>query len=274
MTVQNPKIPQLFEIKETHHESNDVFTLNLTPQNKQPFYFSAGQFNMLYAFGIGESAISISSDPTEPNNITHTIRVIGSVTRNLQKLKVKDTIALRGPFGTSWPSQSCKGKSILLLAGGIGLAPLRSLIYSLIAKRKEYADIHLIYGARSPQDLIYQNELAKWSNDINVHITVDHALKTWKGNVGVLTQYIPKVIKDPENTIVMMCGPEIMMRFSYYALRDEGINPEHIYLSMERNMQCGIGHCGHCQWGPFFICKDGPVMNFKAIEPFFYKKEL
>jgi NAD(P)H-flavin reductase len=229
---------------------------------------------MLYAFGIGESAISISGNPADQHNIQHTIRVVGSVTRNLQKLTTQDSIAIRGPFGKPWPIEKCKGKSILLLAGGIGLAPLRAVVYALTAQRNDFADITLIYGARSPSNLIYQDELAKWGQNINVHVTVDHALKPWTGHVGVITQLIPNVIKDPDNTIVMMCGPEIMMRFGYYALRDEGLKHEHIFLSMERNMQCAIGHCGHCQWGPYFLCKDGPVMNFKDIEPFFFKKEL
>jgi NAD(P)H-flavin reductase len=274
MTSHNPLVPQLFDITDFRCDTHDIFTLTLKPQNKSNFLFSPGQFNMLYAFGIGESAISISSSPLNHENITHTIRVVGSVTRNLQKLTTKDTIGIRGPFGNGWPIHQFKGKSIFLLAGGIGIAPLRSVIYALTSQRKDFADINLIYGTRTPQDLIYQNEFDKWRKDINLHVIVEHATTSWTGNVGVISQLIPKVIKDPENTIVLMCGPEIMMRFSYYSLRDEGINSKNIFLSMERNMQCAIGHCGHCQWGPFFICKDGPVMNYKEIEPFLLKKEL
>ncbi|MFI4937658.1 MAG: FAD/NAD(P)-binding protein [Candidatus Berkiellales bacterium] len=270
----NPLIPQPYLIDSIQPESPDTFTLTLSAINHQPKQFLPGQFNMLYAFGVGEAAISISSNPEQQQKLAHTIRNVGSVTRNLQKLTAGNTIFVRGPFGTAWPIDGYQGKSLLLLAGGIGIAPLRSLIYLLLAHRQNFAEITLIYGARTPQDLIYTQEFSRWKKNIQLLVTVDHALKPWTGHVGVITPFISKSIKDPDNTVVMMCGPEIMMRFAYYALREENIKPEHIYLSMERNMQCGVGHCGHCQWGPFFICKDGPVMNFKHIEPFFFIKEL
>ncbi|MGD9591739.1 MAG: FAD/NAD(P)-binding protein [Candidatus Berkiella sp.] len=274
MTSSSALMPQPFLILKKQQESQDVFTLTIANADKKPISFFPGQFNMLYAFGVGESAISISSSPENQEHISHTIRIVGSVTRNLDKLSEGETIFVRGPFGKHWPIDNYKGKSFLLLAGGIGIAPLRSLIYQLISKRADFADITLIYGARTPQDILYSQEFSQWKKSINIILTVDHALKTWADNVGVITQFIPNTIKDPENTIIMMCGPELMMRFGYYALRHEGVKPEHIYLSMERNMQCAIGQCGHCQWGPYFICKDGPVMNFKNIEACFFKNEL
>lgn len=274
MMLKDALVPVFYTIQEIQQESHDVFTLTLTPPHNRNIQFKPGQFNMLSAFGVGESAISISSNPNHSDHIAHTIRVIGSVTRNLQKLLPKEPIAVRGPFGTPWPIEPLQQKSILLLAGGIGLAPLRPLIYYLLANRSHFLDIHLVYGARSPDDLIYRAELDAWRKSLNLLVTVNHAPKNWTEHVGVITQHIERLIQDPENTIAILCGPEIMMRFCHYTLRDVGIKPDQIFLSMERNMQCGIGHCGHCQWGPFFICKDGPVMSMKTIEPFFYKKEL
>ncbi|MBS0287853.1 MAG: FAD/NAD(P)-binding protein [Proteobacteria bacterium] len=265
--------PQSFRIKEVKQESHDVYTLILATKQNSPFVFKPGQFNMLSAFGIGEAAISISSDPNNTEQFSHTIRMVGQVTNNLQQLKINELVTLRGPFGTPWPLAQAKGMRVLLIAGGIGVAPLRSVIYALLAQINDYESIDLIYGARTPDDLIFQDEIKSWQKKINVTITVDHA-KNWSGNIAVVTQFIPQAVKDGENTLVMLCGPEIMMRFSYYALQEANVPTNNIYFSMERNMQCGIGHCGHCQWGPFFICKDGPVMNFKEIEPFFFKKEL
>lgn len=271
--LHDPLIPEPFRILENKRESQDVFTLALEPIHQRDFSFLPGQYNMVHAFGIGASAISISASSQE-KKILHTIRTVGSVTNNLQKLAKNDIVGIRGPFGTPWPMEKLKGKYILLLAGGIGLAPLRSLIKTLLSHPKDYQDITLIYGARSPSDLIYQAELSAWRKALHVLLTVDHADKDWEHDVGVVPQFIPLVVKDPKNTVVLMCGPEVMMRFCLFALREAEITFNNIYLSMERNMQCAIGHCGHCQWGPFFICKDGPIMNFKEIEPFFYKNEL
>lgn len=270
-------IPSPFVILHKKQESREVFTLEIQKKEKEHFAFLPGQFNMLYLPGVGESAISISSDPSEPTRIAHTIRSVGSVTQNLKKLKVGEIVYARGPFGIGWPTKACEGKSILLIAGGIGIAPLRSLIYFLLDNLEKYSAITLIYGMRTPFDKIFKKEYANWKKKIKIILTVDHGDQNWKGNIGSVSQCIPQAIRetyDPKNTITLVCGPEIMMHFCYYALQDAGVPSENLYFSMERNMQCGLGICGHCQWGPYFICKDGPVMNVKQIESCFFKHEL
>lgn len=272
--MTHPLIPRLFSIQSSHQESHDVFTMNVAIPPNETFDFQPGQFNMLYAFGVGEAAISISSDPQQNHFLSHTIRIVGAVTKQLEKLLAKKQVGIRGPFGTAWPIEQCKNHSILLLAGGIGIAPLRALIYSLLAHRENYQEITLIYGARTPHDLIYHNEIKNWEAKIKVILTVDNAPNDFTGHVGVVTRHIVRNISNPQHTIVMMCGPEIMMRFCYASLKNLNVPTKNIFISMERNMQCGIGLCGHCQWGPYFICKDGPVMNMAKIDPWFYKKEL
>lgn len=262
MTSRNALIPSIYHVKENKKESHDVYTLTLTPTDNKPVSFKPGQFNMLYAFGVGESAISISSNPHNPQHLQHTIRRVGSVTHNLERLKVGDPVGVRGPFGTGWPLEASKGKSILIMGGGIGIAPLRSLIYALIERRQDYLDIDVVYSVRKMGDLIFQDDFAAWQSQINLQVIIDHA------------PIIPDIIADPKDTVVMMCGPEAMMRFCYYTLKENNFLPEQIYLTLERNMQCAVGQCGHCQWGPFFICKDGPVMDFKTIAPYFAKYEL
>lgn len=266
----DPLSPQVFKIVGKVQESADVFTLSVKP-NSGLFSYRPGQFNMLRAMGIGESAISISSAPRD-EVIKHTIRTVGPVTRHLCQLKPGDNLYFRGPFGTDWPLPH-QAKKILIIAGGIGIAPLRPLIYNLL--QAGYAQpITLIYGARTPADLIFQTEMAHWNKVMQVLLTVDQAPIDWRHHVGVVTTLIPQVLSEAAQTLVYLCGPEIMMKFCIYALKERGVLAENIFLSMERNMQCAIGQCGHCQWGPFFICRQGPVMNYRHIEPFFLKKEL
>ncbi len=272
--MDDPLQPEPFRIVDNWAETHDVFTLSIAPLKKRKFTFTPGQYHMINAFGVGESPMSICSHPDNPGEILHTIRAVGSVTRKLKNLAKDDIIGIRGPFGNPWPMEQLKDKSVLLIAGGIGLAPLRPVVYSLLSQRKNYKTITLIYGARSPDDIIYENELKSWAKAFSVVLTVDHVNKAWNHSIGVVTQFIPFAVKDPDNTMALICGPEVMMRFCYHSLIDQGITRDNIYLSLERNMHCAIGHCGHCQWGPYFICQDGPVLNFKAIEPFFFKKEL
>jgi NAD(P)H-flavin reductase len=231
---------------------------------------------MLYVFGVGEVPISISGDPTQPQTLVHTTRAVGVVTQAIRALKRGATLGVRGPFGSHWPVEACVGKDVVLVAGGIGLAPLRPVIYQLLAQRKQYGNIILLYGTRTPADILYQRQLAQWRArfDLDVDITVDRASDTWRGNVGVVTKLIPKAAFDPVDTVAMICGPEVMMRFTIMELVKLGLPEEDIFVSMERNMKCAIGFCGHCQFGPSFICKEGPVLRYDQIKPWFGIREL
>lgn len=275
--VLNPMAPEIFRVEKFRKETQDTYTLELRPASGTGEHrFKAGQFNMLYKFGVGEAAISISGDPSFPNPLIHTIRAVGSVTRAMSKLKVGDTIGVRGPFGSCWPVQEAIGKDVLIVAGGIGLAPLRPVIYQVLAERRKYGKVFLFYGTRTPEDLLYRAELEKWRArfDMEVLVTVDRASSDWHGNVGVVTTLLKKVVIDPDDTVAMICGPEIMMRFVAMDLIKKNFGLDSIYVSMERNMKCGIGLCGHCQYGPTFICKDGPVFAYDRVIELLARREI
>jgi NAD(P)H-flavin reductase len=270
-------VPQQFQVTRIRRETADTFTLAMKPKaGVGECRFAAGQFNMLYAFGKGEVPISISGDPMAPATLLHTIRAVGEVTRALVKLEPGATLGVRGPFGTSWPVEEAEGNDIVIVAGGIGLAPLRPAIYQILARRERYGQVALCYGARSPKELLYPGELRKWRSrfDLFVALTVDNADANWKGSVGVVTRMIPRPDFDPLQTVAMVCGPGVMMRYSVEALMERGIDAGRIYISMERNMKCAVGFCGHCQLGKEFICKDGPVFPFSRIAEAFKIREL
>ncbi len=274
-TCLEPMRPDLYRVQRLHQDTADTFTLELVSQKERVASFAPGQFNMLYAFGVGEVPISISGDPTQPQTLVHTTRAVGAVTEAICALKPNAAIGVRGPFGTPWPVADCIGKDVLLIAGGIGLAPLRPVIYQLLAQREQYGNIAILYGTRTPEDMLYQHQLTQWRSrfDLSVDITVDHALDTWRGRVGVVTKLIPNASIDPYETVAIICGPEIMMRFTIAELRNRGVREDQIFVSMERNMKCAVGFCGHCQFGPSFICKDGPVMRYDRIKPWFEIRE-
>jgi len=276
-TVMQPMVPSPHRILKVRRETGDVFTIETQPQaGESDFPFTPGQFNMVYVFGVGEVPLSISGDPARTKTLTHTVRGVGWVTRALQGMKKGDMIGVRGPFGNPWPMEVAPGNDVMVIAGGVGLAPVRPVIYQLLAEREKYGKISVLYGARSPDDILYGKELEKWRGrfDLEVEVSVDSAQRGWMGNVGVVTQLIPKVISDPENTLAMICGPEIMMRFTITELQKQGMSDTSIYLTMERNMKCAIGFCGHCQFGPQFICKDGPVFRYDRIRNIFGKREI
>jgi NAD(P)H-flavin reductase len=255
----------------------ETFTLELVPENGAAgLSFAPGQFTMLYVFGVGEVPISISGDPARPQTLIHTVRAVGTVTRALQQVKRGNVVGVRGPFGSSWPLEEARGNDVVLVAGGIGLAPLRPALYSLLSQRDKYGRILLLYGARTPQDVLYAREIEQWRGrfDLDVEVAVDSASDAWRGQVGVVTTFIPKALFDPFNTVAMLCGPEVMMRFTVLELQRRGVEAEHIFVSMERNMKCAIGFCGHCQFGPTFICKDGPVLRHDRLQPWFGKREI
>jgi NAD(P)H-flavin reductase len=265
----DPMLPNRFRIRRFRRELADTFTLELQPlDSHQVMPFSPGQFNMLYLFGVGEVPISISGDPGHPEILVHTIRAVGTVTKAMQQLRKGDVIGVRGPFGTAWPVKEARGYDVVIVAGGIGLAPLRPVIYDILAHREQYGNVAVLYGTRSPETMLFRNELEKWRGrfDMKVRATVDFADATWRSNIGVVTKLISRTTFDPLNAVAMICGPEIMMRFTAMELLGQGLETKHIFISMERNMQCAIGYCGHCQYGPAFICKDGPVFQYSQLE--------
>ena len=261
-------IPQLYRVLDKREETPDTYTLELEPESgEQHFTFGPGQFNMLYAFGVGDVPISISGDPASGGTLVHTLRAVGPVTRALCKLQPGDTLGVRGPFGSRWPSEELVGKDVVIVTGGIGLAPLRPVIYEIAAHRANHHNVSLLYGARTPRDLLYTDELESWPlrDDIDTQVTVDAAEAGWQGKVGVVTKLIPGANFDPLNTVALICGPEVMMRFTIMDLKNRGLADEQIYVSLERNMKCAMGLCGHCQFGPYFICKDGPVFRYDRV---------
>jgi len=271
----DPFIPQWYRVRAVQRELADTVTLELeSPDGHRPA-FEPGQFNMLYAFGVGEIAISISG-ASESSAFVHTVRDVGAVSAALAALDVGATVGLRGPFGVGWPVRSAEGADVVFVAGGLGLAPLRPAIRHVLAHRGRYGRVAVLMGCRSPQEILYRGELEQWRRrlDVDVQVTVDHADSDWHGNVGVVPGLIPRAAFDPDDTVALVCGPEVMMRFTVNALRDAGVGADAIYLSMERNMKCAIGLCGHCQFGPVFVCKDGPVMRFDAIAPIFSVAEV
>ncbi|MCQ3930084.1 MAG: Ni/Fe hydrogenase subunit gamma [Chloroflexi bacterium] len=267
--LTDPMQPEPFRVKRVMKESYDTFTLEMEPVNSERlFTFAPGQFNMLYIFGVGEIPISISGDPNQPAMLVHTTRIVGAVTKAMSKLKAGDVLGVRGPFGTGWPVSAAKGCDVVLVAGGIGLAPLRPVLYQMLAHRDRYGKVVLLYGCRSPEDILFRKELEKWRArfDLEIFVTVDYGDSDWHGNVGVVTKLIPKAPFDALNAVTMVCGPEVMMRFTAIELQKRGVQGESIALSMERNMKCAIGLCGHCQFGPTFICKDGPVFTYPQLQ--------
>ena len=263
-------LPVPFKVAGKRRETHDTWTLELEPVEEPGDPLGPGQFAMLYAFGAGEVAISTSGP------LVHTVRAVGAVTEAICRVDVGDTVGVRGPYGVGWPVALAEGRDVVLAAGGIGLAPLRPVIYELMANRERYGEINILYGGRSPDELLYVDELERWRArfDVTVDVTVDSAPADWHGRVGVVTTLISRATFDPANAIAMTCGPEVMMRFTAAALRERGMPDESIWLSLERSMKCAVGHCGHCQLGPLFICKDGPVARLDRVESLMRVREL
>ncbi|MDX1598595.1 MAG: FAD/NAD(P)-binding protein [Marinobacter sp.] len=268
-------MPEPVRVLRRQQELATTWTLELESGGAGHRSFLPGQFNMLYIFGVGEVPISLSGDAGQTETLIHTVRAVGPVSNRLAALKPMDTVGLRGPFGVGWPMTAGEGADLLIVAGGLGLAPLRPAIYHVLRHRERYGRVILLYGTRSPDDILYAGLLEEWNKrpDVEVHITVDHASGDWPGKIGVVPSLVPTLDFDPEDTVAMVCGPEIMMRFTVNALRDAGVEDESIYLSMERNMKCALGHCGHCQFGSTFVCKDGPVLSFDRVRGFLSLKE-
>jgi len=270
-------LPRIRRVRRVRRDTHDTCTLEIEPADGEPEPgFLPGQFNMLYVFGTGEIPISISGDPRRARPLVHTVRAVGKVSAALCGLARGDYVGVRGPFGSNWPVAEAEGSDIVLVAGGIGLAPLRPALFRVLARRERYGRVVLLYGARTPRDMLYRKELERWRGrfDLEVEATVDAAGADWHGEVGVVTELIPRAVFDPEHVVAMVCGPEVMMHFTVRSLLHRGVSREAIHLSMERNMKCGVGLCGHCQWGPRFVCKDGPVFRYSEIEPLLGIREL
>jgi NAD(P)H-flavin reductase len=271
----NPMIPQPFRVRRRLQENADTFTLEIEPAGTvHPFAFSPGQFNMLYVFGVGEVPISICGHSAGRQTIAHTTRAVGTVTRAMARLKRGGLLGVRGPFGSAWPTEAAVGRDVVLIAGGIGLAPLRPVMDRLLRRRGKTGRVVLLCGARTPEDLLYARELERWGEKCEVHVTVDRATGAWGGNIGVVTTLIPRMPFDPQTAVAMVCGPEIMMRFTVRELQKRGVSDNRIFLSLERNMKCATGVCGHCQFGPEFVCKDGPVFPYDRVKPWLEINEL
>jgi len=270
-------VPQAYVIRNVAKETPDTFTLKLTPESgSDGSTFQPGQFSMLWVFGVGELPISISGDPSEKGQLVYTVRSVGQATNALVTHAVGDGVGVRGPFGTGWPIEAARGRDVIIVAGGIGLAPLRPVIYEVLNHRRDYGRLVVLYGARSPRDLLYRKEMTAWSRqrETQVLVTVDYGGMSWHGHVGVVTTLFKYARLKPTRSVAMVCGPEIMMRFVTRELESHGLSRNDIYLSMERNMKCAVGFCGHCQYGPHFICKEGPVFPYERLKPLLDKYEL
>lgn len=274
--ARDAMLPELLPITRVRKDTRDVFTLELDVSARGGFAFRPGQFNMLYPFGVGESAISISGDPARPDRLVHTIRAVGVVTRALQRLRRGDLVGVRGPFGRPWPVEAADGRDLVIVAGGLGLAPLRPVIYHAIANRRSFGRIVVLVGTRSPEDLLFAREVERWRGklDMEVRVTVDVAGRDWRGNIGVVTRLIAQAGFDAATAVAMVCGPEIMMRFVARELERLGVTTDRVWITMERNMRCGVAQCGHCQLGPSFVCKDGPVYRYDRMGPLMAVREV
>ena len=267
--------PEFVTVRAVKQELEHTFTLVMDPPGGR-FEYAPGQFTMLYAYGIGEVPISISGDAAVTDELVLTIRRMGAVTNALTALRPGDVVGVRGPFGKPWPVGAARGKDLVIVAGGIGLAPLRPVLYEVLADRHAFERVVLLYGARSPSELLFLDEIHEWRGrlDMTVMVTVDYGDPGWHGSVGVVTKLIDRAPFDPNNAVAFVCGPEIMMRFTKAALEARALPESSIFISMERNMKCGIGLCGHCQFGPYFVCYQGPVFSCGSMDDLCWVKEV
>jgi NAD(P)H-flavin reductase len=267
-------VPVPFTVSDRSQETADTWTLTLEPLDGEPPSVAPGQFVMVYAFGVGEVPISVSGALSRPTPLVLTVRAVGAVTEAICASERGAVLGVRGPFGNSWPIAAARGADVVILAGGIGLAPLRPVLLWTLERRGEYGNVVLLYGTRTPSDLLYGAELDTWRDGAAVEVTVDAADVGWSGRVGVVTTLVPSARFEPVAAVGFVCGPEIMMRYGVQALLERGVRPNRISISLERNMRCGLGHCGHCQLGPTLICRDGPVYTFDVARPWLGVRDL
>ena len=275
-TTGTGMVPRRFMVTSTHRDTHDTYTLELASLDDEPLDFAPGQFTMLLAFGVGEVPISISGDPAHPGVLRHTIRDVGSISHALATAAPGSVLGVRGAFGTGWEVDRGRGGDVVIVAGGIGLAPLRPAILQVSAAREDYGRVLVLYGARNPEEILYAEEQRVWveRHGLDVQVIVDSGAHAWRGRVGLVTQLVERATFDAANALALVCGPEVMMRHSARALVDRGTAPERVRLSMERNMKCGIGLCGHCQLRELFCCLDGPVLGYDRLASLMTRAEL
>ncbi|HET6352709.1 FAD/NAD(P)-binding protein [Streptomyces sp.] len=268
-----PPVP--YRVVRRHTETADTVTLRLTPVGPDALpAFAPGQFAMMYAFGVGEIPVSVSG--IHGPSLEHTVRAVGATSGALHALLPGDRVGLRGPFGTGWQLERAAGQDVLVVAGGIGLAPLRPVMVAALADPGAYGRLNLLVGARSPDDVVFREQLRHWAHRGGLHmaVTVDRADRDWRGGVGVVTTLLNGARFQPERTTAFVCGPEVMIRATARELLHRGLPAERIRVSLERNMRCATGHCGHCQLGPVLLCRDGPVLGYDRAQPLLMVREL
>jgi anaerobic sulfite reductase subunit B len=267
-------MPRPYRVVSRLQHTSDTATIEIVPAGEPVPAFAAGQLAMVTALGVGEVPLSLSGSD-EAGRLAHTVRAVGAVTRALHAASPSDIVGVRGPFGTGWNAGSAVGGDVVVVAGGIGLAPMRPLLREVVAGRAHYGRVVLMVGARTPQDVLYSGELAAWrERGVEIDVTVDRPAPGWRGHVGLVTTLLRPAGLRPERTTAFVCGPEIMMRHVADALVELGVLAGRIRVSLERNMRCGSGWCGHCQLGPLLLCRDGPVVGYDTAAPLLKVREL
>jgi NAD(P)H-flavin reductase len=260
-------LPRPFTVRRVDVETGDTATLLLEPVDGRPLAFTPGQFTMIGRPGFGEVPISISGNPEEPGLLEHTVRDVGDATAALVHAQPGDRLLVRGPYGAGWGASDAAGGDIVIVAGGIGLAPLRPALLEVLAQRERFGRVVLVYGSRTPDQLLYRPQLEAWADVAEVAVTVDAAGPGWRGRVGLVTTLLPALGLDRDRTSALVCGPELMMRLVAEALLTQGLPADRVRISMERDMKCGVGLCGHCQLRELFVCLDGPVFDYDRLRP-------
>ena len=271
--MPTPYLTHPARIIDRRTETAGIYTYTtrfIDPVVRREFRFKSGQFNMLYAFGVGEVAISIVSDPAEPDTLQHTIRIAGRVTGVIGDWKVGDVVGIRGPYGNGWPVEEARRRDVVVITGGLGCAPVVGLINYIFRRREEYGELHILHGVKTPNDLLYRERFDEWRRAprTRVYLTTDQPDKSWHYKIGVVTELFDE-LKVPASSIVMLCGPEVMMRMAAHSLQAKGITDDAIFLSMERRMECAVGLCGHCQYREHFVCKNGPIFSYRTVKELF-----
>ncbi len=274
-----PMLPAPYRVTDRQPETADTVTLRLAPADPATALapFRPGQFTMLCRPGVGEIAVSISGDPTAGDgSLTQTIRDVGAVSRALCAVRPGEVVGVRGPYGRGWDVEAAAGGDLVVVAGGVGLAPLRPAVLAALAARERFGRVAVLAGARTPADILFTAEVAGWraNPDLEVALTVDRPAPGWAGPVGFVTEPLTRLAVDPARTTALLCGPEPMMRYCAAVLLDKGLPPTSIRVSLERSMKCGVGLCGHCQLGPLLVCRDGPVVDYACAAPLLAVREL
>ncbi|MET8582362.1 FAD/NAD(P)-binding protein [Streptomyces collinus] len=272
MTTVPPPAP--YRVADTWAETADTRSIELLPAGRALAPFAPGQFAMVYAFGVGEVPVSVSALRGRHGGLVHTVRAVGAVSAALCRLRPGDGVGLSGPYGTGWDLEAAAGQDVLVVAGGIGLAPLRPVVHAVLDRPAAYGRLAVLLGARTPADLIYREETESWREEARVEVTVDRPAPGWQGAVGVVTALLDRLDQRPDRTCALVCGPEVMMRHTARDLVARGLVPHRVQVSLERNMHCATGHCGHCQLGPLLLCRDGPVVGYDRVADLLLVREL